>query len=122
MAEPCFKYPAQRASTEPRDETVSAPDGANVEVGPAADLEDLEGDVDDLNADAGAGKHVLQNRWDEHKHHKYRRSKRRPHYFKPTHLWSGLCVATGVFCGKDLFGCGFNSKGLYKCDKVGDAP
>ncbi|KAF9946116.1 hypothetical protein BGZ72_000666, partial [Mortierella alpina] len=120
MAEPCFEYPAQRARTESTDEPVSALDGADDEVGPAADLEDSGKDVDDLDADAVAGKQVLRKRWDEHGEH--RLSKHHPHLLKPKHLWNGLCVSTGVFCGNDLFGCRFNSKGLYKCHKVGDTP
>ena len=66
MAEPCLKYPKQRASTESADESVSALDGGVVEVSSAGNLEDS--DVDDLDADALAGKHLIQKRWDEHKH------------------------------------------------------
>ncbi|KAG0334463.1 hypothetical protein BG000_008316, partial [Podila horticola] len=116
MAEPCVEYPAQRASSESTDESVSALDGADAAVGPAADLEESE-DVDDVDADAVAGKQVLRKRWDEPKHATHRHRKRHPQLLKPQHRWSGLCVSAGVFCGNDLFGCGFNSKGLYKCHK-----
>ncbi|KAF9018768.1 hypothetical protein CPC16_009124, partial [Podila verticillata] len=113
MAEPCCDSPMQRASTESTDESISALHDADAEVGPAADLEDLEEDVDDLDADAVAGKQVLRKRWDEHKNGKHRHNRRQPHFLKPKHLWRGLCVSTGEFCGNDLFGCGFNSKALY---------
>ncbi|KAG9319266.1 hypothetical protein KVV02_003330, partial [Mortierella alpina] len=114
MAEPCFEFPAQRASTESTDESMRTLDGAEDGVGPAADLEESEEDDDEHDADVVAEKQVLLKRWDERRHRKHRQSRRHPFHIKPKHLWSGLCVSTGVFCGNDLFGCDFNSKGLYK--------
>ncbi|KAF9973770.1 hypothetical protein BGZ75_001040, partial [Mortierella antarctica] len=122
MAEPCFEFPALRASTDSTDESVKTLDGAEAGVGPAADLEESEDDDDEHDADVVAEKQVLRKRWDERKHVKHRQSRRHPLHIKPKHLWSGLCVSPGVFCGNDLFGCNFNSKSLYECDKVGDIP
>ncbi|KAF9425767.1 hypothetical protein BGZ94_007243, partial [Podila epigama] len=41
---------------------------------------------------------------------------------KKKHPYKNLCVATGDFCGNQLYGCHFDHKSLYTCTAVGEKP